>query len=225
MVGAGSRCQTRSMADIADVIRTEREALIELLETLTPEQWAVQSLCDQWNVQALGAHLAWASTMPPHRMVVDLARAGGRVNKMIADEALRDRSRGVPAILDQLRDNAATGAKPMGMPKEAVVGDAVVHQLDARVPLRKPRKIPRDAFVIAADFFAKIGFPGSVVVGGNVRKRVAGLRLVADDVDWTHGDGPEVHGSSEALMLMLAGRPVPSDALTGPGATELYARL
>ena len=213
------------MAEIATVIRTEREALIELLETLTPEQWADQSLCHRWTVQAVAAHLAYASAMPPQRMVVDLARAGGRINTMIGDGGVRDCERGVPAILDQLRDNAVKGTRPVGMPTAAVVSDAVVHQLDVRVPLGKPRAVPQDAFSIAATFFARTGFPGSLVVGGNVRKRVAGLRLVADDLDWSHGVGPEVRGSSQALMLMLAGRPIGPNELTGPGAQELYSRL
>jgi uncharacterized protein (TIGR03083 family) len=175
-------------------------------------------------VQAVAAHLAYASAMPPQRMVLDLARAGGRFNKMIGDGALRDCKRGVPTILNQLRDNAVNDRKPMGMPKAAVVSDAVVHQLDVRVPLDKPRKVPQDAFVVAADFFAGTAFPGSLIVG-NVRNRVAGLTLVADDLEWTHGDGPEVHGSSQDLILMLAGRPIDGDALTGPGAQELYGRL
>ena len=60
---------------------------------------------------------------------------------------------------------------------------------------------------------------------GNTRKRIAGLRLVAQDVEWAHGHGPDVCGSGEAVMLVLTGRPVGPGELTGPGAAELYARL
>jgi uncharacterized protein (TIGR03083 family) len=213
------------MADLWELIRTEREALIELLETLTPEQWATKSLCDRWTVQAVAAHLAYASVMPPQRMVVELARARGRMDRMIGDTGVRGCERGVPAILEQLRSNAEKNAKPMGMPTVAGLADAVVHQLDVRRPLGQPRRIPDESFRRAATFFAGTGFPGSLVVGGNVRKRVAGLKLVTDDVDWSHGDGPEVQGSSEAMMLMLAGRPISDGDLTGPGAGELYSRL
>ena len=213
------------MTDHSELIRTERVALIELLETLTPEEWATQSLCHRWTVQAVAAHLAYASAAGPQRFGLELLRARGRINRMIGDMALRDAERGVPAILDQLRRNAETGAKPMGMPQPAALSDPVVHQLDIRVPLGKPRQVPVESFRRTADFFARTGFPGSLVVGGNVRKRVAGLRLVADDVDWSHGDGPEVHGKAESLLLMLAGRPIGADELTGPGARELYSRL
>jgi uncharacterized protein (TIGR03083 family) len=219
------RCQTRSMADLAELIRTEREALIELLETLSPEEWATQSLCDRWTVKAVAAHLAYASAMPPQRMVVELVRARGSINRMIGDCGVRDGERPVPVILGQLRYNAKQDVKPMGMPKVAALADAVVHQLDVRRPLGRARKIPEEAFRRAATFFAGTAFPGSLVVGGNVRKRVAGLKLVADEVEWSYGEGPEVHGSSEAMLLMLAGRPINDEELTGPGASELYGRL
>ena len=33
------------------------------------------------------------------------------------------------------------------------------------------------------------------------RTKVQGLRLVASDIDWTHGDGLEVVGPAESLMM------------------------
>ncbi len=213
------------MADLDDAIRTERLALIELLETLGPDEWSTQSLCGKWTVQAVAAHLAFAPVWQPHHLVLDLARSRLSVDRAIGDKAVRDCQKGVPAILDQLRKNAETGAKPMGMPKIASLSDAVVHQLDVRRPLGEHRAVPPEAFKPAASFFAGTGFPGSLVVGGNVRKRVAGLRLVTDDVDWSHGEGPEVRGSSESMMLMLAGRKIDPDELTGPGVAELRKRL
>ncbi len=142
-----------------------------------------------------------------------------------ADNAVRWSCRGPTAILDQLRANAANGAKPMGVPEVAALADAVVHALDIRRPLNKPRPIPQGAFGPTADSFAGLRWPLSISVGGNARKRIDGLRLVADDLDWSHGHGPEVRGSAEALMLVLTGRPVGPDELTGAGAAQLYARL
>lgn len=219
------RRNTVGMANLEALLRDERLALVELLETLSPEQWASPSLCHRWTVQDVAAHLAFVSVMPPHRVGLALVSAGMRVNKMIADTAIRDSRRGVPAILDQMRSNAETGAKPLGVPRLAPLADAVVHQLDIRVPLNEPRQIPAAAFRRVAPFFAKTRFPESVVVGGNVRKRVAGLRLAAEDVEWSYGEGPEVRGPAQSLILMLAGRPFGADDLTGPGAVELYSRL
>jgi hypothetical protein len=48
---------------------------------------------------------------------------------------------------------------------------------------------------------------------------------VATDASWSYGDGPEVRGSAEALLLLLFGRrPAPGE-LGGPGAEVLAARL
>ena len=52
-----------------------------------------------------------------------------------------------------------------------------------------------------------------------------GLTLRATDVDWRHGDGPEVAGPAEDLVLALAGRRVGLAALEGDGVDELARRL
>ena len=56
------------------------------------------------------------------------------------------------------------------------------------------------------------GVPGLVP-----KRRAAGLQLVADDQDWSWGDGDEINGPSEALAMALAGRVVALDDLHGPG--------
>ena len=48
---------------------------------------------------------------------------------------------------------------------------------------------------------------------------------MADDVPWSHGDGPEVRGPGEALLLSAAGRDVALDELEGPGLTALRERI
>ena len=47
--------------------------------------------------------------------------------------------------------------------------------------------------------------------------RSRGLRLIAPDVDWTHGHGPEVRGGGAALLMSLAKGRAAFDELTGPG--------
>jgi hypothetical protein len=53
---------------------------------------------------------------------------------------------------------------------------------------------------------------------------VGGVRLVAEDAEWTHGDGPEARGSAATTLLLLSGRVIGADELTGPGAETVYAR-
>jgi hypothetical protein len=52
-----------------------------------------------------------------------------------------------------------------------------------------------------------------------------GLRLVADDVGWSTGSGPEVRGPGEVVLLAIAGRNVAVDELSGPGVATLRPRL
>lgn len=213
------------MAVAWDVVRTERLALVDWLETLSPEQWATPSLCAGWTVQDVAAHLAWAPVLSPGRVVSGLLRAGLRPNRFTHDSARRWSARGRPAITAQLRTNAATDVGPVGVPRDAVLVDAVVHALDVRRPLRSARVLPPDAFRVAADFCAGARWPGSLLLGGGAARRVAGVRLVAEDQEWSHGEGPEVCASGEALLLLLSGRPVGPEELRGAGATEVRRRL
>jgi len=204
-----------------EVIRTERYALIDFLESLQPAQWATPSLCAGWTVQDVAAHLAAAPSVRPGPLLADFARARFNPNRATRDSAVRWARRGPGPILDQLRSNAERDAKPPGVPRDAVLVDAVVHGIDVRRPLGDHRTIPAEAFAPTADFCAKTRWPGSMMLGGGGRKRIAGVRLVAEDQDWTHGDGPEVRASGEALLLLLSGRrPEPAE-LHGDGVAQL----
>lgn len=213
------------MTALAPLVRSERLALIEFLETLTPEEWAVPSLCEGWSVQDVAAHLAWASAMSVGEMVSRLVRSGFSTNRMTADSAREWSRRGTAAIVDQLREDAETGLRPTGTTELMALTDAVTHAVDIRRPLGRSRPLDPQAFPLVADFFAGARWPLTIAISGNPRRAVEGLRLVAEDLEWTHGTGPEVRGPAEALLLVLTGRPVSPGELSGPGADTLYARL
>jgi uncharacterized protein (TIGR03083 family) len=195
------------------------------LEALRPDAWSTPSLCEGWTVQAVAAHLAWAPAMGPREQVVELSRSRFRVGRYLRDSAVRWAERGVPAILEQLRSNVETGARPTGVPPMAALVDAVVHALDIRRPLGDHRSLPAAAFGPTADFCAGARWPSTGMLGGSAARRIRGLRLVAEDQEWATGSGAEVHGSGEALLLVLTHRPVGPDELSGPGAPTLMARL
>ena len=102
---------------------------------------------------------------------------------------------------------------------------AVVHALNVPRPLGDPPPLPGEAFGPAATFCAKTRWPASLMLGGASRKRIAGVRLVAEDQDWSHGEGPEVRGSGEAMLLLVSGRPVDPGELRGDGAPLILDRL
>ena len=55
--------------------------------------------------------------------------------------------------------------------------------------------------------------------------RVRDVSLHATDVEWTHGDGPEVRGTGEAILLAATGRPVVLPELEGDGVERLRERV
>lgn len=45
------------MTDVLSMVRAERRALADFLDTLSDEQWAQPSWCDKWTVQVHGEDL------------------------------------------------------------------------------------------------------------------------------------------------------------------------
>jgi hypothetical protein len=84
---------------------------------------------------------------------------------------------------------------------------------------------PQQLIAIPADRLGRVlGLvPGNPRLGAG--RRIRGLRLRATDIDWTHGRGPEVTGTGEALLMAMAGRPAAVPDLGGPGLTTLAQRL
>jgi uncharacterized protein (TIGR03083 family) len=211
------------MSQLSELIETERLALADLLETLSPEEWVTPSLCGAWRVQDVAAHLAWAPVVPQSEMLKGLVRHGFQVNKASAAIAVEWAQRGPAEIVRQLRASAASGRRPRGVPEVAALVDAVVHTIDITVPLGKHRTIPADAFSTVADFAVNLRWPLTSSVGGSARKRLRGLELVADDYDWSYGEGSRVSTTGVNVLRLLNGRRVERTELTGPGADQLYA--
>jgi uncharacterized protein (TIGR03083 family) len=96
--------------------------------------------------------------------------------------------------------------------------DGMIHQQDIRRPLGIPRTIPAESLRVALDFTTW----APRLLGALLAR---GVRLVASDVDWAYGRGPEVRGSGEAVLMAMAGRRVALDDLEGPGKTKLAQRF
>ena len=210
---------------LAALTRTQREGFVDTLAGLSDDQWLAPSLCAEWRVVDVAAHLAWAPVLGPVAGAVAMVRHGFSMNRMIARSAIEWSARGREAILDQLRSNARTGVTPIGMPPVAGLADAVVHGLDVRRPIGLHGQVPPESLAPLADFTLGTPWPMNAVVGGSARRRVAGVRLVAADTDWSYGEGPEVRGSAEELLLLLYGRHVARGAIVGDGVPLLTSRL
>ena len=218
----------RPVPDADDVwthVAAERRSLADFLETLAPADWEVPSLCAGWAVRDVVAHVVWGPGQSSAAAMVGFARAGLRLNRGVAQTARRWGRREPARMVAHLRAIAEDRRHSPLIGGAHVLADIVCHDLDIRLPLGRPRVVPREPFRLTATLMSRTGWPLDTVFARSPRRTIAGLRLVAEDLDWALGEGPEVRGSAEALLLAMTGRPVGRDGLIGPGASTLYDRL
>jgi uncharacterized protein (TIGR03083 family) len=218
-------CHTSRVVDAVQLVAAERRTLADFLDTLAPADWDTPSLCPAWRVRDVAAHIVYGPIEPHAATLLAVVRGGFRINHVVAESGRRWGQEDPAALVRRLREIADDRRSPLFVTGTHVLADLIAHDLDIRRPLRRPRPMPPDAFRITADLLASVGGPLGVVFARSPRRTVQGLRLVARDVEWTHGEGPEVHGSAEALLLAITGRPVERGELTGPGASTLLARI
>ncbi|HVA04531.1 MAG TPA: maleylpyruvate isomerase family mycothiol-dependent enzyme [Acidimicrobiales bacterium] len=200
------------------LIHSEREALANTLEGLASEQWAEPSLCAGWSVQLAAGHVLAGAEQTPVAFATSLITSGLRFNTMVDRDARRLGALAPKEIIERLRARTTTTNHPPG-PVSAMLGEIVVHGEDIRRPLGVHAKIATDAVVGCLEMYKSANFP----VG--TKKRIAGLRLSATDVDWSHGAGPDVSGSALSILMVMTGRGIAIDELSGEGAAILRTRL
>jgi uncharacterized protein (TIGR03083 family) len=200
------------------LIHAERQHLADTLEGLSPEQWATPSLCAGWSVQATAAHILAGAEQTPLGFLSGLATSGFRFNTLMQRDVQRLGALAPSVLVDRLRARTTTTNHPPA-PVGAMLGEIVVHGEDIRRPLGLHAQITTDATVGCLELYKGANFP----VGA--KKRIAGLRLVATDVTWSHGSGPEVTGPALSLVMVMAGRAAGLKELTGGGVAALGSRL
>ena len=197
----------------------EREALCGDLADLRVDQWDAQSLCAEWKVRHVVAHLVAECDRRTAPMLVGVIRSGMSPNRYIAREALDAGEASPDTLLAALRGTVGTHRGPPMAKPIAMVSDTVCHSGDIRRPLGITRTAPEVVLLEVADNLKGANFPLGT------RKRIAGLRLTATDADWSTGDGPVVEGPLESLVLVMAGRSAVLEDLSGEGIAVLAPRL
>jgi uncharacterized protein (TIGR03083 family) len=201
----------------------EMGSIVALLRELDDEQWDAASLCDGWRVRDVISHMCVGYTTPMPKMVALIARRAFNIDRASKEVSIGFGSAHSPAellsIYDRIhRDNVRKGISRVIPSKEGLV-DHFTHHQDIRRPLGLPRAMPEDRLLAALDVAPGIG--GFLKAKGRAR----GLRFVASDLDWSWGDGPEVKGNGEAILLALGGRPSVLDELGGEGLPALRERV
>jgi uncharacterized protein (TIGR03083 family) len=204
---------TKSLMDLA---YDERSDLAAFLQTLTPEEWNAPSLCDGWSVKDVVAHVISYEELN----FIGLVRRFAKGWVMRANEVgVKEFSPMSPdELLDFLRRHLRPQGLTAGFGGMIALVDGTVHHQDIRRALGHPRTVPVNRLERILPLV-----PGNPRLGAG--RRIRRLHLQATDVDWQHGNGPEVKGTGEALLMAMTGRREALKELTGPGLATLDERM
>ncbi|MFF5402802.1 maleylpyruvate isomerase family mycothiol-dependent enzyme [Streptomyces misionensis] len=199
----------KAAADIATLIAAERRELANFFEGLSPAQWEAPSLCAGWRVREVVAHMSTGFRHPTAKVLLELVKARGSLHRTTDRLARRDAA----AYPDRelagfLRTHAHHPWTPPAGGRAAALGHDVVHGLDVTVALGLDRRVPEDRLriLLAAVDPRAFRFFGT---------DLAGVRLCADDLDWSFGTGAPLHGAAQDLLLVAYGRRLPGGRLRG----------
>ena len=195
-----------------------RTDLIEQLAAVPAARWDEPTLCTEWRVRDVVAHLVLPERLSVLTLAGALVRSGFSIQRFVRDDAIRRGSVPVPELIAAYRAGIDRRTVPPGRNGEHLLADLFVHTQDIRRPLGLPWHHDPDLLTLVAGVV-------QVDSGLGVTRRVEGLRLRATDTDWCAGAGAEITGTTEALILAMHGRTVVLPELAGPGGGERRARL
>lgn len=201
---------------LMDLAYDERVDLAAFLRTLTPPDWQAASLCEKWTVKDVVAHVVSYEELTRFGLMKRFAK-GYVVHAN--DVGVQEFSSMSPR---ELIDFLGRHLRPQGLTAAfgGMIGliDATIHHQDIRRALGRPRTVPVDRLQRILPLV-----PSNPRLGAG--RRIRGVRLIATDLDWQHGNGPEVTGTGEALLLAMTGRRATVGELHGPGQATLAARV
>ncbi len=201
-----------SETEIRAAFEAERRVQVDVLGSLTEEQWDTPSLCAGWRVREVIAHTTMPFRYSMPRLVVEMARARGSFHRMADRAARRDAAQlSSGQLLGCLRDNVEHPWTPPGGGPLGALSHDVIHGLDVSTSLGRDGAAAPDRV--------------AMVLGGLQPRQLryfhvdlSGIELRATDVDWTYGAGEPVSGRAQDLLLLVCGRRVPAGRLTGAAA-------
>ena len=186
------------------------QGLADLLPAGAVDLWDAPSLCENWLVRHVVAHVTMPARLTPEQYGAEMAAAGGDFAVLSNTVAARDAALPVADLLDQLRSPRLHAWQPPGGGPAGALNHAVIHSLDVTVALGRPPVAPAEAVVAVLDQLTAAG-------GSWFGVDLTGVRLEATDTDWSWGDGRLVRADSGSLVALLSGRALP-DGRTLPRA-------
>jgi len=200
-----------------DLTATERRTVADELQRLTRDQLATPSLCTEWTVHDIGAHLLMPLTVSTWSFALAMAKSLGNFDK--ANVALTGKvaERPTADICSELRAQAEHPFTPPGFGLEAPLTDLLVHGEDFRRPLGIPHRFDPEALRIGLDFVTSKKAQRTFAANGRLEE----IRLDAVDLGWSFGSGARVEGDAIDVILAVCGRAVALNRLAGDGVRAL----
>jgi len=185
--------------DLHGPIRDSFTRLADSLEQ-APEVWDLPSLCAGWRVRDAVAHMTMPARLTDEQFGAELAAVGGDFQLLSDTIAVRDGELPVAKHLANLRSPELAEWEPPGGGAIGALIHAVVHGLDVTNAVGLPRACTDEAAHIVLE---------SLTTGGVAARfdvDLSGVRLQADDIDWSSGSGRDVTAPAADIVSLACHR-------------------
>lgn len=197
-----------------------RTAFADLVEPVAADRSDAATLCGDWTVHQVTGHLVSFVDVGLGGFFLNMAKHRFDYDRAADTLARRQGERPMAELLGVLRAEAGkSSAMPM-FPESMTVLDVVVHTQDVRRGLGLDGTPAPDLVEMALGFLTDHRMAAQLVP----KDAYDGLAIAATDLDWSRGEGAEVRGPAEALVMAMTGRPV-YDELEGAGVATLEGRF
>lgn len=174
--------------------------LADALEPLPEEAWRAPTLCTDWQVRHVVAHLTMAARHPADDFRRELAADGFDVGRTSDRLALADGDLAPDRLLADLGGHTMATFEQPGGGMLGSLAHVVIHGLDVTLPLGLGRVCSDEATRVVLDELLTATDPNPFGV------RIGDQHLRADDLAWTLGDGPWDEAPAGVLVARLSGR-------------------
>ena len=178
-------------------------ALADLLEKIPAADWERPSLCADWRIREVVAHVTMPARYDEAAFMAELQARDFDFGRLSNDIASRDAGRPAAELLADLRSEVLQHWTPPGGGYRGALNHVVIHGLDITVALGAARG-PSDE---------TMGWILRDLTEGGTHQHfgvsISGRRFEASDLSWSYGSGDLVRGPAAELAVLLCGRTVP----------------
>jgi uncharacterized protein (TIGR03083 family) len=163
----------QDVTDVWPLVHAERAALAADLADLTDAQWASTSLCSEFTVREVLAHITSAATLSFPRWFAGVVRCRFDFDKQVAMRLAEQLGADPAETLDRFRACVTRSTTPLGRRGSPIgaLAETLVHAEDIRRPLGIHRDYPIQVLTQVADHYR--GTDMVVLAKG----RISGLHL------------------------------------------------